>query len=125
MADNADRPAPPSDAFYYSRSPTANGFQGRPSSLSGTADLIRELKSREAELDHGRKREAALRVVIGRAMAQGYVPSQEEETLIPERDADESEMGQRLQDALIKLKQEKALIQVTGMGFGHSTSLTR
>ncbi|EIW73669.1 hypothetical protein TREMEDRAFT_59843 [Tremella mesenterica DSM 1558] len=111
MTDTVDKPTPPSDAFYYARSPTANGFQGRPTSLSGTADLIRELKSREAEVDHGRKREAALRVVIGRAMAQGFVPDRDEAALIPNRDSDGGGTDQVLKDALIRLKQEKAQIQ--------------
>jgi len=113
-----DRAAPPPDAFYYGRSPTGNGFpgQGRPSSLSGSAELTRELKSKEGEIDAGRRREAALRVIIGKALKQGFEIGQDEEEEHAKDEADDdhdAEMIRKLSDALIRLKQEKAAIQVS------------
>ena len=119
MADpNGDRPAPPPDAFYYGRSPTVNAFpgQGRPGSMSGAADLMHELKSKDAEIDAGKKREAALRVIIAKATSHGYVMEDldERSEQMPngqlEGDAD---MVHKLTDALVRLKQEKAAIQVS------------
>jgi len=113
MADNPERPAPPPDAFYYGRSPTTNGFSGRPSSLSGSGDVIRELKAKDAEVEAGRRREAALRMILGRAVQQGFVTDEEEKDL-PNGDvvADE-QVVRKLADALVRLKQEKAAIQVS------------
>lgn len=119
---NGDRPAPPPDAFYYGRSPTtANGFPngGRPGSVSGSADLIRELKGKEAEVEAGRKREAALRVIIGRATQQGftYDALDNESEDGSKQDAEEiggdAETVRKLADALVRLKQDKAAIQVS------------
>lgn len=113
MSD-ADRPAPPPDAFYYGRSPTANGFNARPSSLSGSSDLMREIKAKEGELDAGRKREAALRLIIAKATSQGLVldPEEAEAEGETELQGDEGTV-RKLADALVRLKQEKASIQVS------------
>jgi len=113
MAEGAERPAPPPDAFYYGRSPTANGFTGRPSSLSGTGDVLRELKAKEAEMDAGAKREMALRVIIGRAIQQGFVPGDSEQDLPNGEVQGNGEVVRRLTDAMVRLKQEKAVIQVS------------
>ncbi|WWC70663.1 uncharacterized protein I206_104614 [Kwoniella pini CBS 10737] len=114
---DGERPAPPPDAFYYGRSPTsANGFaNNRPSSLSGAQDLLRELKQKEGEIDQGKKRELALKVILSRAVQQGFVFSEEEDLSLPEK-SEESEgrdvaVIHRLTDALVRLKQEKANIQ--------------
>lgn len=113
----ADRPAPPPDAFYYGRSPTANGFNqtNRPSSIGNSADLMRELKAKEGEVETGRQREAALRVIIAKAKKAGFVLDQGEESDDEdERDDVEGDEAvvRKLTDALVRLKQEKASIQV-------------
>ncbi|WWC88764.1 uncharacterized protein L201_003677 [Kwoniella dendrophila CBS 6074] len=112
------RQAPPPDAFYYGRSPTsANGFpNGRPSSLSGAQDLLRELKQKENDIDLGKKRELALKVILARAVQQGFVPNEDEDLDLPDKNDDESEgkekeLINKLTDALVRLKQEKAVIQ--------------
>jgi hypothetical protein len=113
----ADRPAPPPDAFYYGRSPITNGFNqpNRPNSVDGTADLMRELKVKEGEVESGKQREAALRVIIAKARKAGFVPDLGEES----EDEDEQDgvegdeaVVRKLTDALVRLKQEKAAIQV-------------
>ncbi|RSH89351.1 Negative regulator of mitotic exit [Saitozyma podzolica] len=111
MAEGADRPAPPPDAFYYGRSPTANGFGGRPGSISGAADLMRELRAKEAEVDAGKKREAAMRVILGRAVQQGFVAEDDEDLPSGEAAPADEEVIKKLTDALVRMKQEKAAIQ--------------
>jgi hypothetical protein len=119
MADgDTSKPVPPADAFYYGRSPTANGFSpiGRPNSLhgSGSSELMSQLKSRDAELEAGRKREAGLRVILSKAMQAGFVADvdNEEESENGDVDGDEDSVG-KLTDALVRLKHEKASIQVS------------
>ena len=61
------------------------------------------------EVDAGRKREAALRVIIGRAVYQGFVDNEANEEDMPNGDtADDSEMVHKLADALVRLKKEKS-----------------
>jgi hypothetical protein len=120
MAEGADRPAPPPDAFYYGRSPTANGFGGRPGSISGAADLMRELRAKEAEVDAGKKREAAMRVILGRAVQQGFVAEDDEDLPSGEAAPADEEVIKKLTDALVRMKQEKAAIQVSRISFEYS-----
>lgn len=111
MSDG-EKPVPPADAFYYGRSPTANGFSNRPGSMQGSTELVKELKSKDAELDAGKKREAALRVILGKAMQQGFVA--DEDVDMPEQSGEEDEdLVGKLTDALVRLKHEKAAIQVS------------
>lgn len=114
--NDSDRPAPPPDAFYYGRSPTTNGFSPRPGSISGASELMKEIKTKDAELDAGKKREAALRVIISKAIQQGFVADEDVED---DDDADKTSETQededlvlKLTDALVRLKHEKAEIQV-------------
>jgi hypothetical protein len=79
---------------------------------------MRELRTKEGEVDAGRKREAALRVIIGKALKQGFDVDDEEDA--GERGGreisageDDGEMISKLTDALLRLKQEKAAIQVS------------
>ncbi|WWD18388.1 hypothetical protein CI109_102838 [Kwoniella shandongensis] len=118
MADGGDRPAPPPDAFYYGKSPTANGFSGRPGSLSGSHDLLKELKHKDSEVEAGKKRETALKVILSRAIQQGFVGGGEAEDLNFSDGDDEGGEGKvdekllhQLTDALVRLKQDKASIQ--------------
>jgi hypothetical protein len=116
MSDQDGRPVPPADAFYYGRSPTANGFSPniRPGSLNGSTELMKELKNRDAELDAGRKREAALRAILGKAMQEGFVPEDldDDEDDKEDREGDDDLVG-KLTDALVRLKHDKAAIQVS------------
>ena len=117
MAEAGERPAPPPDAFYYSRSPTSAGFGGRPNSVSGSAELVRELKAKDGEVEAGKKREAALRIILGKAVFQGFVSQDQEHEDLPNgEEIDSREMVRKLTDALVRLKQEKATIQVSLRG---------
>ena len=110
-----ERPAPPPDAFYYGRSPTSNGFSAaqRPNSLSSAADLARELKAKESEINAGKKREAALRLIIAKAAQQGFALNDKEEEYQGHEIEADSATVEKLTDALLRLKQEKASIQVS------------
>ena len=108
-----ERQAPPPDAFYYSRSPTTNGFNStRPSSVSGSAELIREVKAKESEIEAGKKREAALRAIIAKATAAGFALDDADAEAMDGEDSVEGDQAtvQKLVDALVRLKQEKASI---------------
>ncbi|WRT67696.1 uncharacterized protein IL334_004668 [Kwoniella shivajii] len=112
---DSERPAPPPDAFYYGRSPTSNGFGNRPSSLSNVNDLMRELKNKENEIEVGKKRELSLKVILARAVQQGFVATENEDLDLPNRNIEDegkdTELIHKLTDALVRLKQEKAVIQ--------------
>ena len=112
-----ERPTPPADAFYYGRSPTtANGFNGRPGSITGSSELMKEIKSKDAELDAGKKREAALRTIISKAINQGFVAEDDfdddDDNDREGQDDEEEDLVNKLTDALVRLKHEKADIQV-------------
>jgi hypothetical protein len=81
----------------------------------GSSELVKELKARDAELDAGKKREAALRVVLSKAMQQGFVVEDELEGQDEGEDEAEGneELVRKLSDALVRLKHEKAAIQVS------------
>nr|ODN99924.1 hypothetical protein L204_02367 [Cryptococcus depauperatus CBS 7855] len=123
-----ERAPPPPDAFYYGRrSPTSNGYvshgTSRPSSLGPSNDIIRDLRAKDQELEEGRKRENALKVILARAVRQGFVAGDDNTALFNEKDKNEdldgkndgdtkaSEVVDKLTDALVRLKREKAEMQ--------------
>lgn len=132
--DGPGRPALPADAFYFGgggRSPTGSGSRptsingrpgsllgrpgsivgNRPGSIVGTADLLRELKTRETEADNAKRREAALRVVLSRAIKEGFVTDDDSiDTPSPDMVSDDDKVRQ-LAKALVQLKHEKSNLQ--------------
>ena len=77
---------------------------------------MNQLKSRDAELEAGRKREAGLRVILGKAMQAGFVADVDDEEGSESGDADgDEDLVGKLTDALVRLKHEKASIQVSFM----------
>jgi len=77
---------------------------------------MKELKNRDAELEAGRKREAALRAILGKAMQEGFVTEDLDDDDDSEdrgnADGDDDLVG-KLTDALVRLKHDKAAIQVS------------
>lgn len=132
--DGNGRPALPADAFYFGgggRSPTGTGSRptsingrpgsllgrpgsivgNRPGSIVGTADLLRELKARETEADNAKRREAALRVVLSRAIKEGFVVEDDSiDVPSPDMVSDDDQVRQ-LVKALVQLKHEKSNLQ--------------
>ena len=86
-----------------------------------SADLVRELKAKESEVNAGKKREAALRVIIAKAAKRGFVLGEEDEEYQGGTMDDDKELVGKLTDALVRLKQEKASIQV---GISHTAAQT-
>ncbi|BEJ17140.1 hypothetical protein CspHIS471_0605410 [Cutaneotrichosporon sp. HIS471] len=125
------RPALPPDAFYFSgKSPTGGSRPGsllgrpgsllgrpgsiignRPGSVAGTADLLREIKARETEADSAKRREGALRVLLGKAIEQGYVVDEDVADVPPPGNLGNNEQLRHVALALKQLKQEKANLQ--------------
>ncbi|OWZ44579.1 hypothetical protein C351_02711 [Cryptococcus neoformans c8] len=118
-----ERAPPPPDAFYYGRrSPTANGFRqsasSRPSSFGPSNDLMKELRAKENEAEEGKRRETALKIILNRAIKQGFLLGDEEQKPSggdKEGQADDNKQNDdlvgRLTDALVRLKKEKAEMQ--------------
>jgi chromosome segregation ATPase len=125
------RPALPPDAFYFSgKSPTGGSRPGsllgrpgsilgrpgsiignRPGSVAGTADLLREIKARETEADNAKRREGALRVLLSKAIEQGFVVDDEAADIPPPDLLGDNEQLRHVALALKQLKQEKANLQ--------------
>ena len=77
---------------------------------------MNQLKSRDAELEAGRKREAGLRVILGKAMQAGFVADIDDEEGSENGDVERDEdLVGKLTDALVRLKHEKSSIQVSLM----------
>lgn len=113
---------PPADAFYQPRSPTIASAMnsvsghGRQGSLSGIAgaDLMREMKAREVEIDGMKRRERWLKAELARAAKAGFAVQSisNEPTLALEDFGSEESDARKLADALIGLKKERARLQV-------------
>ena len=116
-----DRTKPPSDAFYGGvRSPTTNGFANpRPGSSVGlvgagstgniTADLIRDLKAKESEVDAMRNREVWMKAALSKASRSGFV--------YEDREAGDGDLSlmrdeQKVAELVLSFKQFRAQIQV-------------
>ena len=118
-----NRNNPPLDAFYSGvRSPSANGFtSARPGSVGHgghggstgniTADLIRDLKAREAEVDNMKNREVWMKAALSKASRSGFV--------YEDRDSGEGELDlsgddRKMAELVLNFKQFKAQMQVRG-----------
>ena len=80
--------------------------------MSSGADLVGQLKGKDGELEAARKREVAMKVILARAVKQGFVLEDGEEDVGVEDVGDEPAV-QRLAGALMRMKQEKASLQVS------------
>jgi hypothetical protein len=121
---NIDRSRPPPDAFYNagSGSPTANGFANTRTTAGSTgnmtADLIRDLKIKEAEMDALKKKDAWMKMALGQAVRFGFVypnidSAEDEDLLTLNADMDSDDPGeQRIMEMALKYKQFKTHIHV-------------
>jgi hypothetical protein len=80
--------------------------------------LVNQLRGKDGELDAARKREVAMKVILARAVKQGFVLDDEDEGDIggiEDGVADEKQKAvvQKLAGALMRMKQEKASLQVS------------
>ncbi|THH09190.1 hypothetical protein EW145_g2194 [Phellinidium pouzarii] len=116
-----DRSKPPTDGYYQPggrASPTVNGYgssHARPGSTGNvTADLIRDLKLKEAEMEGMKKREAWMRAALRNATIAGFAytdvelnPSDMDRRSL----TDEALDLKSLATMIMQLKQEHARVQ--------------
>lgn len=114
---NVDRSKPPPDGFFHARTgsplPNSNGSVYKPGSTGNiTADLIRDLKEREAEMEVMKKREAWMRAALSKASRSGFVYSESEEELLNRAEDDDID-GQKVTELVVHFKQLKAKLQAS------------
>ncbi|KAI0931811.1 hypothetical protein AcW2_000608 [Taiwanofungus camphoratus] len=110
---NVDRSRPPLDGFYNAKpgSPLPNGFAHKPGSTGNlTADLIRDLKEKEAEMEIMKKREAWMKAALSKASRSGFIYKESEEELESKADDDDID-GRKVTEMVINFKQLKARVQ--------------
>ena len=118
-----DRSKPPPDAFYRPSpgSPTTNGFANvRPGSSGNvTAELLRDLKCKEAEVEALKRREAWMKSALSKASRSGFVYGDDDldvdaEEMEPSRIGDQDDSGgeRRIREMAMKFKQFRAKIEV-------------
>ncbi|KAI0639641.1 hypothetical protein C8Q77DRAFT_1185278 [Trametes polyzona] len=109
-----DRSKGPLDAFHKPGSPTVNGFaHTKPGSTGNlTADLIRDLKDKEAEVEALKKKEAWMKAALLKAERSGFIYAESEEELASRADDDDID-SRKVTEMVINLKQLKAKIQAT------------
>ncbi|KAI0830545.1 hypothetical protein BC628DRAFT_1336597 [Trametes gibbosa] len=109
-----DRSKGPLDAFFKPNSPTVNGFaHTKPGSTGNvTADLIRDLKDKEAEVEALKKKEAWMKAALLKAERSGFIYAESEEELSSRTDDDDID-SRKVTEMVINLKQLKAKIQAT------------
>jgi hypothetical protein len=116
-----DRSKPPQDAFYSSTgsgSPTGNDFRNVAGSTGNlTADLIRDLKNKEAEVDAMKKKDIWMKMALAQAYRSGFVYSNmesgEDEDMAQNIDMDSDDPGeQRIMEMSLKFKQLKTHMHV-------------
>ena len=116
---NARSPSPvversksPLEALYkVPSSPTVNGFAKPGSTGNLTADLIRDLKDKEAEVEGMKKKEAWMKAALLKAERSGFIYAESEEELSLRADDDDID-GRKVTEMVINFKQLKSKIQV-------------
>ncbi|KAH9944185.1 uncharacterized protein BXZ73DRAFT_73766 [Epithele typhae] len=100
------------EAFYKPASPTMNGFAKPGSTGNITADLIRDLKDKEVEVEALKKKEAWMKAALLKAERAGFIYAETEEELSSRADDDDID-GRKVTEMVISLKQLKAKIQAS------------
>ncbi|TBU34681.1 hypothetical protein BD311DRAFT_746594 [Dichomitus squalens] len=92
-------------------SPTVNGFVKPGSTGNLTADLIRDLKDKEAEVEALKKKQAWMKAALLKAERSGFIYAESEEELSSRADDDDID-SRKVTEMVINFKQLKAKIQV-------------
>ncbi|CAL1695132.1 unnamed protein product [Somion occarium] len=110
---NVVRAASPSGGYYPHNpsSPLPNGYtHGKVGSTGNiAADLIRDLKEKEAEVETMKKKEAWMRAALAKATRSGFVYADSED-LGPNAEDDDID-GRKISEMVINLKHLKAKLQ--------------
>ncbi|KAI9060535.1 hypothetical protein FKP32DRAFT_1595287 [Trametes sanguinea] len=120
VVDRTKGAAPTLESFYNKApgSPTVNGFaHAHAHTKAGstgnvTADLIRDLKEKEAEVEALKKKEAWMKAALLKAERSGFIYAESEEELASRADDDDID-SRKVTEMVINLKQLKAKIQAT------------
>ncbi|KAF8632976.1 hypothetical protein AX15_001573 [Amanita polypyramis BW_CC] len=113
-----DRSKYPTDAFYnpHSESPAMNGY-ARPPSRAGngsvsnvTADLLKDIKAKDGELESTRKQLTWMREALGKAAKMGYVYAEKDDDITVNINAEDMSSN-RNAELILKFKSFKAQIQ--------------
>ncbi|PSR76700.1 hypothetical protein PHLCEN_2v8297 [Hermanssonia centrifuga] len=92
-------------------SPSLNGFMSKGSTGNITADLIRDLKEKEAEIEAIKKRETWMKAALSKASRAGFIYADAEDL---GSDAEDDDIdSRRVSEMVINLKHVKAKLQVT------------
>ena len=98
-------------------SPTVNGFVKPGSTGNLTADLIRDLKDKEAEVEALKKKQAWMRAALIKAERSGFIYAESEEELSSRAEDDDID-GRKVTEMVINFKQLKAKMQVRARHVG-------
>ncbi|KAH9937238.1 uncharacterized protein B0H18DRAFT_1113097 [Fomitopsis serialis] len=121
---SVDRSRAPTDAFYAAKSgsPVPNGSPyGKPSTGNVTADLIRDLKQKEAEMEAIKRREAWMRAALSKAARSGFMYDQSEGDVLASADEDDID-GQKVAEMIVSFKQLHAKLQASLIEQAHAAS---
>ncbi|KAJ3482426.1 hypothetical protein NLI96_g6974 [Meripilus lineatus] len=103
------------DGMYGNKpaSPIPNGYAHvKPGSTGNlTADLIRDLKEKEAEVEALKKKEAWMRAALTKASRSGFVYAEEKD--LGDNAGDDDVDGRKVAEMVINLKHLKARLQAT------------
>jgi hypothetical protein len=119
-----DRTKPPPDAFYGSGTvpssplPPPNGMMSSGSTGSVMADLIRDLKNKETEMDGMKRKEQWMRAALTKASRAGFVYGDVDSGGLEDLGLDGGkqypEAEAQMREMILKFKQFKAEFQVIG-----------
>ncbi|TFY62846.1 hypothetical protein EVJ58_g3607 [Rhodofomes roseus] len=122
---NVDRSRAPTDAFYSAKagSPIPNGSPySKGSTGNVTADLIRDLKQKEAEVEAMKKRDVWMRAALSKAARSGFIYDQSEGDILASADEDDID-GQKVAQMIVNFKQLHAKLQANLMEQAHAASV--
>ncbi|KAK2461614.1 hypothetical protein APHAL10511_006077 [Amanita phalloides] len=109
-----DRSRYPPDAFHSSGSPLVNGHARSPSRTGNgsvgnvAADLVKEIKSKDLEIESAKKQITWIKEALNKAVKMGYVYAQKEGSDIADT---EDLTSNRSSEMVLKFKSYKAQIQ--------------
>lgn len=109
--------SPESYQGHKGRSPSVNGFVNGKGGSTGniTADLIRDLKEKEGEMEAMKKREAWMKAALAKATRSGFIYPDED--MLDEESDDDDIDSRKVADMVMNLKHFKAKIQVCPLRF--------